>query len=136
MRWAVLATLALSACVDSSDANVDIGLVDDGRQTDASFIDMPSVARPGQPFTVTVTTIGGGCTKPSSTEVLTTDADATVTPYDRYAAADVPCTRDLSWIAHTATLHFDVPGTRTVRIQVRNNAADVVTFERPIRIAY
>ena len=87
---------------------------------------VPQSAQAGQPFTVTVTTQGGGCLRIGPTRVRTRGMNAEVRPYDVHGGGNV-CPTDVRPFEHTATLYFDQPGTATVTFHGRGSPAVVIT---------
>jgi hypothetical protein len=87
---------------------------------------VPQTAQAGQLFTVTVTTIGGGCLRMGPTRVRTRGMSAEVRPYDVHNGGNV-CPTDVQPFEHTATLRFDQPGTATVTFHGRGSPEVVIT---------
>ena len=86
---------------------------------------VPQTAQAGEPFQVTVTTIGGGCLRMGPTRVRTRGLTAEVRPYDVHNGGRV-CPTDVQPFEHTATLRFDQPGTATVSFHGRGSPDEVV----------
>jgi hypothetical protein len=67
-----------------------------------------------------VTTYGGGCIQPYSTDVTLTTDDALVLPLDEYyVGGEHACTACLRYYRHDATVMFDTAGAKTIRIRGR-----------------
>jgi hypothetical protein len=100
----------------------------------------PESVRRGEPFTVTVVTIAGGCRRESAgTGVAVEGMEATITPYHFLRRAEA-CTDDLLYLPHEVELRFDEPGTATLRIRGVRNRLDFerepewVTLERSVEV--
>ena len=114
VRVLVGLSIACGACADDGYV-VKTGLT--GRE---STFAVPSAARAGQGFWASVTTYGGGCIEPYDTELTVTNDDALVVPRDEYyVGGELACTLELVFYEHRAALHFDTPGTKTIRIRGR-----------------
>jgi hypothetical protein len=131
-----IAIAFLVAC--GSDEPFELGIIE--LHNNVPMIDVPSAASIGQPIRVGVTTYGSGCSSPSHTFVEATTEGADIRPLDhvRYASRDGEvCTSELLYFAHEATLTFDTPGTKTIRIHGRRVNANVdaeVALERSVAI--
>jgi hypothetical protein len=115
MRSTTLALLAaLAACDDSI---VVIGVLDERQPP--PILDVPTMARAGEAFTVTVSTVNYCAVTEESTLVMTEGADVVVVPYDRWRPleGDEACLAILLFIEHVATVQFDEAGTRTIRVR-------------------
>lgn len=97
------------------------------REERAAPITLPGTVSRGAQFSVTVTTLEGGCVRRAArTDVTTSGLLAEITPYNvRYVS--VICTSDPVAIPHTARIRFTEPGTATVRIR---GVRDLSGFER------
>ena len=97
-------------------------------------VTVPATAVRGEPFDVTVVTIGGGCLSKGPTRTRTQGMTAEVRPYDVHNGGPV-CPADVQLYEHTATLRFDVPGTATVRILGAGKPGlELVTVTRTVTI--
>lgn len=82
---------------------------------DPAQVEVPASVRRGQPFTVTVTTYGGGCIEKGETKVEVEGLRAEVRPYD-YDTSPLNgiCNDELRIHKHAATLSFEEIGTAEV----------------------
>jgi hypothetical protein len=113
VRLVVGLSVACSACTD--DYVVKVGLT--GTESDFAA---PASAPVGADFTVSLKTYGGGCIEPYDTQLTVTNEDALVVPRDEYyVRGDVGCNLILIYYEHQAVMHFDTPGTKTIRIRGR-----------------
>lgn len=99
-------------------------------------IEVPERAIAGVPFTVVVTTYGGGCMKQGDTEQQVTGLIAEVRPYD-YDAVRLPrnlaCPDMLAFYRHEAQLTFARAGTARVRVHGWSKPQQVpLTVERTL----
>ena len=111
------------------------GVIDLGAP-DAPQVVVPQEVRAGVPFTVRVTTFGGGCVDKGFTEVTAGAGEADVRPYDFHPTDEnAVCTRELRSHLHEATVRLEQPGTGTVRVHgVRMRDNEPVTVARTITI--
>lgn len=87
-------------------------------------IKVPAQVTRGEPFTVSVLTQVGGCLEPGATEVRVEGLRADVTPYDKdFTTAGIPCTADVEFYTHTATLSFEEAGTAEIVFRGLEEAA-------------
>ena len=131
MKWLLVVAALASSCADNNvDVAVEPGIV--GRNYPDPVV--PSSARIGEPFTVTVTTEGGGCRRLDSTDAVVMGDTAIVTPYDAYLTYHdgTACTLDLRPLVHEVTLTFDMAGTKTVLIHARSPQEDDIEIERQL----
>ncbi len=96
-------------------------------------VEIPTVVSAGEPFTVTVTTYGGGCVAKGEMEVEQSARRAVLRPYDvdiRAARPSSPvpnvCTTVLLLHRHEAELRFSTPGVGEVVIWGRRAPSDEV----------
>lgn len=71
---------------------------------------VPAFAEVDQPFTVSVTTYGGGCLVAGETDVRQEELRAEIRPYDYNVAPGSPCDDALRRFEHTKTVRFAEPG--------------------------
>lgn len=77
-------------------------------------ITAPDTVTAGQPFQVTITTVGAsGCWRAAGAEKAVQGSLATITPFDR--VEDGFCTGALVSLPRAVELRFDVPGEATIR---------------------
>lgn len=114
-----LAILALLCSCDGSESVVELGRVEfyDGPLR----LEAPDSVEVGQPFVVAVETYGGGCISHEETEVEFTGEGAEFRPFDRRSipGKNGTCNDDLAYIPHEATLRFETPGSKEIRIHGR-----------------
>ncbi|GMV04502.1 MAG: hypothetical protein AMXMBFR53_07820 [Gemmatimonadota bacterium] len=80
-------------------------------------LQMPTQARAGTAFEITVTTVGSSsCTRPDGATVSVSGLVADVTPWDRIAPEGTACTDDLHPFPRAATVRFDTPGSALIRL--------------------
>jgi hypothetical protein len=86
---------------------------------DTAAIEVPESTRVGEPTTVRITSFGGGCIRPDTTEAEVSGLSAVVRPY-RVEPSELPpksgCPLVLRFDRHTAQLRFSQPGRARVRI--------------------
>jgi hypothetical protein len=86
---------------------------------DTSSVSLPVSSHVGVPFSLTVTSFGGGCIAHGGVEFTLRGLDAEVQPY-RYEAVRLPpnmaCTMELRIYHDTVSLEFDEPGDARVRV--------------------
>jgi hypothetical protein len=95
-----------------------LGIIDYLNEGTTGVITAPTTALVDEEFVVTISTFLGGCDRVGDTQVDSDGITATITVYDHFALGG-SCTSELVRAAHTATLHFDQPGTVTLRVQGR-----------------
>ena len=77
---------------------------------------VPDTVSVGAPFTVSFTSIGGGCTTATPrVDVHVSGLSADVRGYDHVSGSDI-CTQNIVMLPHSATLSFTQRGTATVHI--------------------
>ena len=88
-------------------------------------ITLPASVQSGEPFEVTVTTLGGGCMEKGETDVQIQGLRADITPYD-YEITPLfeGCLLYGEDYRHTATLSFAEKGTATLLFHGRKFTAD------------
>jgi hypothetical protein len=106
---------------------------------DTSSVSLPASARVGVPFSITVTSFGGGCIAHGETEVTLHALESEVRPH-RYEAVRLPpnvaCTMELRIYRDTVSLVFGEPGEATVRVVgIRRPGDTLYIIERrlPVR---
>jgi len=84
---------------------------------DTSSVSLPVSSHVGVPFSLTVTSFGGGCIAHGGVEFTLRGLDAEVQPYryDVRLPPNMACTRELRVFHDTVSLEFDEPGDATVR---------------------
>ena len=82
-------------------------------------LSLPDTAHAGVPFTITVTTFGGGCDQADGADVRASDLSVDVTPYDRLPAAGTICVAILRTLPRPVPLTFGTTGTAVVRVHGR-----------------
>jgi hypothetical protein len=113
-RWVVGLSIACGACAD--DYVVKVGITGT-----SSRFEVPGQARIGDEISVLVTTYGGGCIEPYDTRITVTNDDALVEPRDEYyVGGKHGCTKELVYLEHRGSFHFDTPGTKNVRVRGRH----------------
>ncbi|TVR60216.1 MAG: hypothetical protein EA422_14185 [Gemmatimonadales bacterium] len=146
---ALLLTVFLLLASCSSPVEL-VGPDDEGRVLgaiehygDPARIEVPSHVSAGEPFTVTVTTYGGGCVSQGEVEVSLSGRQATVSPYDYDVRADrrvtLPpntiCTAVLQHFTHEAELRFDHAGPARVTIRgQRRPSGEVISVNRTVLV--
>ena len=129
-----LAALVTAACpspfgVDTERRRAVIELGDE-----APEVEVPATAAAGAPFTVKITSYGGGCIRAGRTEVSVSGSVATVEPYQIIEKREI-CTADLRIEVNTASIRFDTPGPAKVVFRGLNDAAnEVITVERTVQV--
>jgi len=102
-----------------------------------TVVEVPSSATAGTPFTVTVTTYGGGCISEDVTVVHVDGERADVVPYQRIynPARNVVCTSELRITRRQASVTFASSGTAVVRVIGRAQPADtLMQVERTVLV--
>jgi hypothetical protein len=89
---------------------------------DPLIVDVPPSATAGVPFTMSVTTYGGGCIAEAETVVQVNGWRADVVPYQRVSIG--LCTQELRITKREASVTFAVPGQAVVRVIGRDQPAD------------
>lgn len=105
----------------------------------ASPSSSPALAAPDTvavnvPFSVTVTTAGGGCTLMGETETSVTGLTAEIRPFDYYVVqtAHVACTADFAYLPHKAAITLVQTGRATLRAYGRTASNEAVVLERTV----
>jgi hypothetical protein len=104
---------------------------------DHEQVDVPPVAVAGQPFTVSLTTYGGGCIVEDTTVVDVRGLRADVVPYQRVLTPppNGACTMELRITRRQQQVVFDQPGVATVRVIGRGESnASLVSVLRTVRV--
>ncbi|MBA3458461.1 MAG: hypothetical protein H0T46_00755 [Deltaproteobacteria bacterium] len=135
MRRLAIALL-FAACTSEPDSVVEVGYVE--YVGEPAVIEAPSSATTGVPLLVNVRTYGGGCVELESTAVTVTGDGVDITPYDRRQTGEnQACILILKYLAHEASVVFDMPGTKTLRIQGRRwhrDGDELVEHSRTIAV--
>lgn len=106
--------------------------------TDTAVITAPDTVDHGVSFNVTVSTLGGGCTREAArTEFASNTQTLEVYPFDRWSAES--CPNDAILIPHAITVKIDVAGARTLSIIGREqipgtNSTQYVQLDRPLYV--
>lgn len=83
-------------------------------------IELPDTVSADTPFSVEVTTYGGGCERVGPTEVTVEGRGALVIPFDYTTVGPgVACTDQLKWFHHEAAVTLRAAGSATVTIRGR-----------------
>lgn len=87
-----------------------------GSFSEQDAVTVPTTVTQGEPFEITVTTLGGGCTEQGDTEVDVEGLRADVTPFDIQITPPpgTGCTLIGRSFPHTATLSFAEKGSATL----------------------
>ena len=103
---------------------------------DPARVTVPQTVAAGVPFTVRVSSYGGGCVRSGGTDVSGQGNTVDVRPYDlRTTGENVVCTSDLKMYDHDVTLSLPTPGTGTIRIHGRRLPGDEpVVIERTVTV--
>ena len=132
MSRALLAVLLVSSCalVTNPDGwRRVIGNVNPALSS-MQMVNLPTEAAVNVPFTVTVTTLGSSsCTRADGADVVTNGLTATITPYDRVAPPNTPCTRDLRGFPHPVQLRFATAGSARINVIGRDGSGQTTTHE-------
>jgi hypothetical protein len=105
---------------------------------DTATITAPDTVDHGVNFTVTVGTLGGGCTREAArTEYASDSQFLEVHPFDKWSA--VNCPNDAIFIPHQLTVKIDAAGARTLRIVGREavagtNTTVYVELDKPLYV--
>lgn len=136
-RMLAAACALLAACDayafgwDSSTGTVVVGVVSNG-VSGTVIIEAPDTALAGSAFAVTVNTFGSSsCVRAERLDVAVTDTLARLTPYDRVAPADTPCTEDFGAHPHVASVTFPSRGFGTLEVLGRTGSGDTLV-RKPI----
>jgi hypothetical protein len=103
---------------------------------DTAVISAPDTVDHGVNFTVTVSTLGGGCTREADRTEAASDAQTLqIYPFDRWSAES--CPNDAILIPHSITVKLDTPGLRTLSIIGREavpgtNSTTYVTLDQEL----
>lgn len=104
---------------------------------DSFLVEAPSAATAGQPFTVAVTTYGGGCIGEDTTLVDGTDHRADIVPYQRVyqPSGNSACTLELRVTRRQVQVVISQAGQATVRFIGRASPRDsLISAERSVSI--
>lgn len=131
-RLAVATVLLLAACDayafawDSSTGTLVVGFVWNGG-SGTVIIEAPETVTAGQAFEVTVNSFGSSsCVRADRLDVAVAGSVARLTPYDRVAPTDTPCTEDFGAHPHTASVTFTTPGPAVLEAHGRSASGDTV----------
>lgn len=99
---------------------------------------VPSEVTRGQPFEVSVSTLGGDCTLKGDTVVSAEGLRANVTPFDIEVTRASPCLLYAQELVHTAKLVFEEAGTATITFHGQNpdisSPEKLVSLERTLSV--
>ncbi len=98
-------------------------------------ITAPDAVTAGTPFTVTVTTYGGGCVGLGETRVTVSGLTVVIEPFDWVTQPQpgAACTDQLIRFRHLATVEIVVRGTATLRVRGRREpGGELLEVERSI----
>jgi hypothetical protein len=134
-----VAAIAAAGCgllTTSAASGVSPGLLVAGEDT--ATITAPDTVDHGVNFTVTVGTLGGGCTREAARTEYASDSQLLeVHPFDRWKAES--CPNDAILIPHQITVKIDEAGARTLRIVGRQvipgtNSTDYIQLDQPLYV--
>lgn len=127
--------IALSACGFFETRERVIGTFWEGEE---SPVTVPSEVTRGQPFEVSVRTLGGDCTVKGDTVIAAEDLRANVTPFDIEVTRASPCLLYAQELVHTAKLVFEEAGTATVTFHGQNpdlsSPEELLSLERTLTV--
>jgi hypothetical protein len=130
----LLAPAYLAAACSSPTGDDDwqrvVGTIDP-LLSSVQLVFIPEGITAGQPFTVTVTTVGSSsCTRAAGADLAVSGGSATITPYDEIrTGSDLACTDDLRPFPRDITLTLPSAGTAEIRIHGRDFRSDeTVTY--------
>ena len=126
-RASALALLSVVACsnVTGADERYVDGVRYERRPSvlayangDAPKISAPDTVQAGVPFSVTVTTYGGGCIVPGETATIRSGSTVEVRPFEWFVAPgqSVGCTLELRFLPHTVSVTLPARGTARLRV--------------------
>jgi len=104
---------------------------------DPTLVEVPSSVTAGTPFTVKVTTYGGGCISEDTTVVKVDGQRADVVPYQRIyqPGPNGACTMELRVTRRQASVVFDAPGSGVVRVIGRAMPGDtLIQVQRTVNV--
>lgn len=130
-------TLLLASCTSivGPVERREVGVIP-GLAAGAAAIEIPSVVKAGEEFTITITTTWhDGCSRKGETEVDSDGVALSVTPYDFVTVGGL-CPQQPQMFTHTATLLFPSPGIGEIIVRGRSSprAGGITEFERMIRV--
>ena len=135
-----LATLFLAACTSSgTEPDADgwrrvVGLVQP-QLSSIQAIKFPADIVAGEPFTVTITTLGSSsCTRADGAVLNLSSSLAVITPYDRVAPDGTGCTRDLRAFPRDVSVTLSRAGQATIRIVARDSDSSTLTYDANITV--
>ena len=137
LAWLFAPVLAASGCADRADARVELGVIELGSST--LMIEAPGTVLAGTPFSVRITTYGGGCTVRERTDVVAAADGISITPYNRTSIPDDDegCPLLLVSILHEVVVAMDTPGAAQIHVHGRRQDPprdDVVEIALPIDV--
>jgi hypothetical protein len=144
MRNVILFSLTLGAVVaacaapGTTDTSADwerrIGVVEPALSS-IQMLKLPPEVRVGEPFTVTVRTLGSSsCTRAAGMDVASEGLSVELTPYDEYARNPAACTDDLHAFEHTARVTVAVAGQARVRLHARALTGEALRYDAAVTV--
>ena len=133
------AALVVTACTSGTEPDADgwrrvIGQIEP-QLSSIQAIRFPVEVIAGEPFTVTVTTLGSSsCTRPDGATLNPGTSLAVITPYDRIAPEGTPCTRDLRGFPRDVAVTLSRAGQATIRIVARGFDNAPLTYEAVVTV--
>ena len=140
MRHTLILAVLLTACTTSGtepDANGwrrVVGVVQP-QLSSIQAVKLPADVVAGQPFAVTITTLGSSsCTRADGANSNVVGSMAVIMPYDRVAPEGTGCTRDLRGFPRDVILTISRAGQATIRIIARNSDSSTMTYDATIMV--
>lgn len=105
-----------------------------GENTD-DVVTLPTTAKAGQAFQITITSFGGGCESVGGADVKVEGMTATIDVYDMTVAGPaVSCTMELKRLPRTVDVTFAEAGNATIKINGIKSDGSPVTIEKTITV--
>ena len=108
-----------------------VGTIDNGASFDP--LSLPDTVAVGVPFTATVSTLRGACTRPDGADVHVAGLLADITLFDLLPPAETVCIAVLVGAPRSLVLTFATPGPALVRLHGRGPNGDL-TVEHSITV--
>jgi hypothetical protein len=119
LPWFALALVPLLGCgIVGPDEGRVVGLIETSAIYRPPF-ELPDTVDSNEPFSITVWTTGGGCTRGGDTEVEISARTVTITPFDIVTRADA-CTTQQLYFEHRVSV--TIAGTGPAQVVVRGRA--------------
>ena len=130
--WA--GSLLLASC-GAMEPRVDVRPATLNHYGEVAEVSVPASASEARSFSVSVATLGGGCTREiERTDVSIINDLVEIRPYNRTTVEGGVCTADIRYLTHTADLELD-PGQFLLRFVGKAEPGGTeVTIERTIII--